>query len=152
MDNRVPSRLGQVQKRSSGQSKGRIEDAFVTKEKAKQWATGIFAFLILCIFPLVYHDYYFDIIETKYITYGVCIGILAVGVLIAVILWYQWLQKLPKSEQSVELQKLKPKAIWKSLSIPDKAVLAFWLVEVISTVSSEYPFESFWGNEGRYSG
>ena len=27
---------------------------------------GIFTLIVLCIFPLVYHRYYFDILETKY--------------------------------------------------------------------------------------
>ena len=27
---------------------------------------GIFTLVVLCIFPVVYHHYYFDILETKY--------------------------------------------------------------------------------------
>lgn len=42
---------------------------------------------------------------------------------------------------------------WKKyFSIPDLAVIAFWTCAVISTFGSEYLYESFWGNEGRYSG
>lgn len=149
MADQTPRRLGQVTKGSS--SKGK--DGLLAKDTAKQWVTGIFAFLVLCIFPLVYHDYYFDMIETKYKTFCVCVGILAVGVFLVIpVLWYQWYSKLTNERKAEEKKRFTPAAIWKSLSIPDKAILAFWLVELISTLTSAYPFESFWGNEGRFSG
>lgn len=47
---------------------------------------------------------------------------------------------------------LKP-ANWKqTFRFADTAVLIFWLASAISTLQSEYLYESFWGNEGRYSG
>ena len=39
-----------------------------------------------------------------------------------------------------------------SLTIVDWAMIAFTLSAVISTLQSEYFYESFWGNEGRYCG
>ena len=149
MADQTPRRLGQVTKGSSAKGK----DGLLAKDTAKQWVTGIFAFLVLCIFPLVYHDYYFDMIETKYKTFCVCVGILAVGgFLVIPVLWYQWYSKLTNERKAEEKKRFTLAAIWKSLSIPDKAILAFWLVELISTLTSAYPFESFWGNEGRFSG
>lgn len=40
----------------------------------------------------------------------------------------------------------------KKLTVIDWALLAFLIVAALSTVFSNYVFESFWGNEGRYSG
>jgi len=42
---------------------------------------------------------------------------------------------------------------WKAtFRVADFAVIAFWLTLLVSTLQSEYRYESFWGNEGRYSG
>ena len=32
---------------------------------------GIYALIVLAVFPLVFHDYYFDIVDVKYIFYWV---------------------------------------------------------------------------------
>lgn len=150
MENQSPKHLGQIQENSPVDS---VAAAFARKEKAKHFSTGIFALLVLCVFPLVYHDFYFDMIETKYVTYCILVGILAAGTLILVpILWYIWYSSLSDERKKEEKSKFSPAKIWKSLSIPDKVILAFWLIEVLSTVTSKYPFESFWGNEGRFSG
>ena len=151
MENQSPKKyLGQKQESHSNKNTAAV---FERKEKGKHFVTGLFVLLILCVFPLVYHDFYFDMIETKYITYCVFTGILAVGTLLAVpALWYGWYSSLSETQRDEERAKFSLKRIWGSLSIPDKAVLAFWLIEVLSTVSSEYPFEAFWGNEGRFSG
>ncbi|MDO4326582.1 MAG: O-antigen ligase family protein [bacterium] len=151
MENQSPKHLGQRQENHS--TKHTASELFARKEKAKCFSTGVYALLVLCVFPLVYHNFYFDMIQTKYITYCICVGILAAGVLLIVpILWYMWYASLSNEQRMKEKARFSPKEIWKSLSIPDKAVLTFWLIEVISTVSSQYPYESFWGNEGRFSG
>lgn len=40
----------------------------------------------------------------------------------------------------------------KKLTVIDWALLAFLIIAALSTAFSNYVFESFWGNEGRYSG
>ncbi|MDO4295735.1 MAG: O-antigen ligase family protein [bacterium] len=150
MANQTTKRLGDVSQ--TGAKKNALQEAFAAKEKGKEVAAGIFAILVLCLFPIIYHDYYFDMIETKYITYGICVGILAVSVLLVALLWYQWFRLLYGEQRKAALAKWKPRAIWRTLRVPDKAILVFWLIEVLSTVTSQYPFEAFWGNEGRYSG
>lgn len=106
---------------------------------------GIFVILILCLFPLVYTDFYFNILETKYFFYCGCVIITVVCMFIyslsgglgqTIAYWNGWnLKKFAKN-----------------LSVPDWAVLAFWLIAAVSTLSSKYKFESFWGNEGRFTG
>ena len=32
---------------------------------------GVFTLIVLCVLPLVFHDFYFDILETKYQFYSV---------------------------------------------------------------------------------
>ena len=43
----------------------------------------VLTLVILCIFPLVYHDYYFDILETKYLFFcaSILIGALSLFLL-----------------------------------------------------------------------
>lgn len=45
-----------------------------------------------------------------------------------------------------------PANIKKTFCIADAAVLLYWLSCIISTLQSEYLYESFWGNEGRFCG
>ena len=45
-----------------------------------------------------------------------------------------------------------PKKIRDHVLITDWFLLGFLLVGVISTLQSDYVYESFWGNEGRYTG
>lgn len=39
-----------------------------------------------------------------------------------------------------------------TLTVPDIALLLFLIIAALSTALSDYVFESFWGNEGRFSG
>ena len=47
---------------------------------------------------------------------------------------------------------LKPRNWKKTFTLADAGVIAFWAFAGISTLQSEWLYEAFWGNEGRYSG
>lgn len=91
--------------------------------------SDIFIFVILCVLPLVVTDSYFNILDTKYYFYVGSAILFAVASII-----------------------IKHKSLVRRFVITDWALAAFLLIALISTVISDYFYEAFWGNEGRYSG
>lgn len=105
---------------------------------------GTFTLVVLCIFPLVYQDFYFNILETKYRFY--CIAAIAAIVVAA---GYGF----ASGRLIAYLKNLKIKELCKSLNFVDWAMLAFWLCNVLSWVFCfEWRWEAFWGTSGRYNG
>lgn len=104
----------------------------------------IFVFLILFLFPLVVTDRYYNILQTKYYFYIGSVVLLLIGLAIAAF----------KEHGRVEayFSNFSWKVLFSKFSVTDYALLAFLIIAGISTISSDYVFESFWGNEGRYSG
>lgn len=114
---------------------------------------SFFVMLLVTVFPLIYHNSYFDILETKYKCYYLCVlGMLVIVLVLAVVMLIIDLIEFRGSHAVVLFSRLKP-LNWKTtFHAVDVAVLVFWAVAGISTLQSEYLFESFWGNEGRFSG
>lgn len=114
---------------------------------------SLFLIAVLFVFPLYYRDFYFDILPAKYQFYYISVlamagGLLALGlVLLAVdrvrfggVYSRTWFREFRLSRLAG------------SLNATDVALAIFLLVAVISTIQSDYIYESFWGNEGRYTG
>ena len=94
--------------------------------------------IIISILPLVFHDYYFDILDTKYYFYCSTVICMA-AVMLLLTLIVLWLNKgtiviTPKLRKS------------------DWAMISFLFSVVLSCVLSDYRFEAFWGTEGRFMG
>lgn len=113
--------------------------------------TGIV--MIFLFLPLWLQDGYFDILEAKY----KCFYIIALGM----ILIWMCVSGVMCLIDRKEFHGVCIKRSWKQvkqnyqdtlLKICDAAVLIYWIGAAISTWLSKYRFESFWGNEGRYSG
>lgn len=116
-------------------------------------AISCFIFLLVMVFPLIYHDSYFDILETKYRCYYLCvIGMMAVCLVMAISMAAVDRKEHGGTYVKRLLAGLAPKQWKKTFCAADAAVLVFWLTAVISTCQSEYRYEAFWGNEGRYTG
>lgn len=113
----------------------------------------IFLLLLVTGFPLIYHHSYVDILETKYKFYYVTVlAMLAVLLLLSLAMLFVD-RKEYKGQHAKELfSGLKPKNWKTTFSAADAGVILFWVFCVISTLQSEYFYEAFWGNEGRYSG
>ncbi len=109
--------------------------------------------LWVTVFPLILHDSYFDILVTKY----TCIYLIILGMLGAAAIFSLVFIFIDGLEYHLEhakafFKKLAPRN-WKNIfCLPDVIILAFWVVNLISTLQSDYLYESFWGNEGRYNG
>lgn len=108
----------------------------------------IFTIVVLCIFPLAYDDFYFNILETKYQFY--CVAAISMMVVMVV---YGLLSKRIQSFVKVVCSKeISFKDILKKMSMQDWAILAFWLANVISWLICDWRWEAFWGTSGRYNG
>lgn len=125
------------------------ENLVITWKKVNGVVAGIFALILLVALPLVFRDYYFDILTVKYMFYyGTVILMTFVMLIVAIIFLcidgcsYHWgAAKIIKAGFSI-----------KSIRKSDWAMIAFLITVTISTLQSDYIYESFWGNEGRYMG
>lgn len=114
---------------------------------------SFFILILVLIFPLIINDSYFDILETKYRVYWV--SIVAMLVLCLVLSLIMMVIDIIENEgrHAKELfLRLRPKHWRDTFGLADMTVLIFFLILIISTLQSEYVYEAFWGNEGRYTG
>ena len=114
---------------------------------------SVFLLVAVVAVPLIYDNSYFNILETKYKCFYMSVLVmLAVLLILSLVLLGIDLKEFQGAHVKQLFAVLKP-ANWKqTFRLADAAVLVFWLASVISTLQSEYLYESFWGNEGRYSG
>lgn len=124
-------------------------DLIESWKKTNGIIAGVFTLSIIAVFPLFFRNYYFDILKAKYMFYyGTVILMMVVSLIAAIFyLWqdgarYQW-KNVKKIREGLSRKKLR-KSDW--------AMIAFLGAVTISTLQSEYLYESFWGNEGRYMG
>lgn len=106
---------------------------------------GIYVFLIITGLPLVFRDKYFDILVVKYYFYCIC----TVTMLIFVLGYFAI---VGRKKAFLTFSDLTLKNVLRRIKVSDYAVLIYLLVSIISTISSDFLYESFWGNEGRYTG
>lgn len=115
--------------------------------------TGFFTLVLLVVFPLIYHNYYFDILQTKYSFFYKTVFLLAISLLILAIIWLIFEVNVYEGVAvRTFFMRFHPRNWKRTFTIPDVAMFSFLLIAIISTVQSDYVYESFWGNEGRYTG
>lgn len=125
----------------------------IYSRRAFSFFTGIFLIAILFIFPLYYRDYYFDILNVKYRFYYISVLAMATCVLVtAIVLLVVDLVQFNGRYTVRFFSHFTPKNIRKTFTVPDVAMACFLLVATISTLLSDYLYEAFWGNEGRFTG
>ena len=114
---------------------------------------SVFLLMLVTVFPLILHDSYVDVLQTKYqCYYMIILGMLAVVLVLAIIMLLIDLMEHQGKHAFRLFAKLHPGNWQATFCVADFAVIAFWLTLLVSTLQSEYLYESFWGNEGRYSG
>ncbi len=106
---------------------------------------GIYVILIGIGIPIVFRDRYFDILIVKYYFYCTC-------TILMVILVLGYSVTFGIKQTSLYLKKLSMKNFVENCNIVDFAVLIYLMIAILSTITSDYIYESFWGNEGRYTG
>lgn len=113
---------------------------------------AVFTFIVLAVFPLYYHNYYFDILKAKYKFYWITVVAMAVICLI-VALVFLFVDRM--EYDGVNTKRFFSHFHFDSLKKQPAAykfLILFLILAAISTLLSDYKFESFWGNEGRFSG
>ncbi len=110
-----------------------------------------YIYVILCLLPLVFWHYYKDIVNVKYFFYVGCSIALILLVCIFTIVSYRT-NKYEKQTHLALDKKKSFRSFLKKTTLPEKMMVGFVLVALISTLQSDYFFESFWGNEGRLTG
>lgn len=114
---------------------------------------SIAVLVLITVFPLIFHNSYYDILETKYQCYQFCIVALLITLPFLVLGMVSIdLKKFEGRHTDAFLSRLHPKNWKKTFSSVDAAVLFFWVAAAVSTLQSDYLQEAFWGNEGRFSG
>ena len=107
----------------------------------------VFNLVILCVFPLVYHDYYYDMLETKYQFYSGAAIVMAA----AMLLWGVLCGKVSACLKGFSIKTLI--GVTKKLRVVDWAMLAFWASNLISWfLCVDWRWDAFWGTQGRYNG
>lgn len=108
---------------------------------------------VLAVFPLYFRNYYYDILEAKYqFYYMVMIGMFAGCLLTSIAFLAVDFLEYKFSYTKAFWQGLSLKKMRTALSFADWSLLLFLAVGIVSTMQSDYVFEAFWGNEGRYTG
>ena len=113
---------------------------------------SVFICVILAVFPLYHQDYYFDILKAKYKFYWIAaLTFLIVCLLVSLVFLFVDFQEYRGANTKRFFGRFKPSNL-KKQPLVYKALVIFWLFSLISTLQSDYLYESFWGNEGRFSG
>lgn len=120
-------------------------------KKKRNWLSiivGLHVVAVLIGLPIVYQNYYYNILQVKYYYYCGCI----ITMLVALLIYGVIKMTHEKRWSQLNIQNLKNIKVLQKFSVPDSMLIMFLIVAAISTVLSPFRFESFWGNEGRYSG
>lgn len=137
-----------------GKEKGRIAPVGEEVSRFAGKVTGVAMFALLFVFPLyISSENYSNILRVKYKFFWLLAVIMAAACLLGGLAWLF----IDRMEQGGAERK----AFAASLRLPDrkklfttaeKGLWVFILIALLSTLTSEYKYESFWGNEGRYCG
>lgn len=106
---------------------------------------GVYVLFVAIGVPLVVKNRYFDILVVKYYFYSFSTILMFVLLLVSFV-------STEKKRVVEYLKKISNKDFFKNMSFADYSVIIFILVAIISTFTSDYLYESFWGNEGRFTG
>lgn len=111
-----------------------------------------FLMIVLCVFPLVFRDYYYDILEFKCLFYIIAAIVFCAAIFITVILkgFRDW--KRGERDRISALLKTTHPGNWKDLPLPVWLLTLFWAGCFFSTWLSDHRRAAITGSEGRYSG
>ena len=121
----------------------------VAWKRANANAAMILVLIVFAGLPLAFHDYYHDILKIKYWLY--CGSVISIT-LVVLIITLVFIHKDGVENNYSTVKVVFNRFTIKSLKAADWAMIFFLVAAGISTLQSEYRFESFWGNEGRLTG
>ena len=109
---------------------------------------GLWLLAMFTIFPLIYNDFYFDILQTKYYT----VLTLSIIMILALIVICGFAGGFKNFFDNLNK---KGSVVWfkEEFSIWDICIMVFWLMSALSTAfAGRFIMESITGDKGRYSG
>ena len=109
---------------------------------------GLWVMAMFTIFPLIYNDFYFDILQTKYYT----VLTLSIIMILALIVICGFAGGFKNFFENLNKKGF---VIWfkEEFSIWDICIMVFWLMSALSTAfAGRFIMESITGDKGRYSG
>lgn len=106
---------------------------------------GIYVIFIGVGLPLVVRHGYFDILLFKYYYYCFC-------TILMMVLLVGYSLTVGAKRTVLYLKTFTLKSFLKRLKVMDYFVLIYLCIAIVSTCTSDYLYESFWGNEGRFTG
>jgi hypothetical protein len=109
---------------------------------------GLWVMAMFTIFPLIYNDFYFDILQTKYYT----VLTLSIIMILALIVICGFAGGFKNFFDNLNKKGF---AVWfkEEFSIWDICIMVFWLMSALSTAfAGRFIMESITGDKGRYSG
>lgn len=114
---------------------------------------GAYVLITLCVFPVFVTDMYFDILVDKYYFYLVSTISMAAVLLILTGI-FAFIDKRENGGENIRqaIRCFKPASLKESLTLCDMCIIIFFIVSALATFFSEWFYEAFWGNMGRYSG
>ncbi len=114
-------------------------------------AAGIYVLVMFIVFPLFVHNGYLEVSDDKY--YVFTFSTIALTAVWALLSCAELYRILVKEKDAAGLKaRFSPKAVLKRLSAADRFFILFYLVLLVSTLSSQWLYEAFWGNMGRLQG
>ena len=120
--------------------------------KVFSWIVSVYLCVVFGAFPLYFHNYYYDILVSKYQFYWLStVAMLASCLIAAIVFACMDLKRFGGAHVRRFFGAFRPFEL-KKQPFAYKALAVFWGLALISTVLSDYVYESFWGNEGRFSG
>jgi len=120
--------------------------------KVFSWIVSVYLCVVFGAFPLYFHNYYYDILVSKYQFYWLStVAMLASCLIAAIVFACMDLKQFDGAHVRRFFGAFRPSEL-KKQPFAYKALEVFWGLALISTVLSDYVYESFWGNEGRFSG
>lgn len=109
---------------------------------------GLWVMAMFTIFPLIYNDFYFDILQTKYYT----VLTLSIIMILALIVICGFAGGFKNFFENLNKKGF---AVWfkEEFSIWDICIMVFWMMSALSTAfAGRFIMESITGDKGRYSG
>ena len=114
---------------------------------------GVYVFLMLTAFPVFATDMYFEILDDKFYFFWIGTAVAAGACLLTALIcaFVDW-REFDSEGIKAFFGAFRPGELKKHLMLPDYFMLLFMAVSILSTICSEWRYEAFWGNMGRYQG
>lgn len=150
--NGVKGRSALKNEMKKNQKKTAEAQSGIRKWDIPAFITGLWLTLMFTVFPLIYDDYYFNILETKFAT----LSVLTLGMFALLLLYGIFSGGVFRAAVRMhsDRKRMSFRCWFKQLLSPtDLCVLAFFLFALIATANA-YPYvqQAITGEEGRYVG